>query len=156
MTSKIQSVFNSIYDFCDHIEDKVRGKLSHYPILYAFVGGTGIVIFWRGVWHTMDFLMDTYFSIGDSASTTSLRALPWWDGPLSIVIGTILLLTVGLFVTTMIGNEIIISGLKREKKIVEKTEDELEVELIENEGIKDEIHDMDSRLSRIEKLLKNK
>lgn len=149
-------LFKTIYDFCDHIEDKVRGKLSHTPIIYAFIGGVGIVIFWRGVWHTMDTLMKTIFATRNGAVTTDISDFPWWDGPLSILIGTVLLLTVGLFVTTMIGNEIIISGLKREKKIVEKTEDDLQVELIENEGIKDEIHDMDTRLGRIEKILKHK
>lgn len=149
-------IFKTIYNICDKIEDKVRGRLSHTPIIYAFIGGVGIVIFWRGVWHTMDTLMKTVFSASNGAATTDLSDLPWWDGPLSIFIGTVLLLTVGLFVTTMIGNEIIISGLKREKKIVEKTEDDLQVELIENEGIKDEIHDMDNRLGRIEKILKHK
>ena len=26
-------------DFFDKTEDKIRTKLSHYPILYAFIGG---------------------------------------------------------------------------------------------------------------------
>ena len=51
----------SIIKFFDKIEDKIRGKLSHYPIFYAFIGGVGIVIFWRGVWHTADFFTGSYF-----------------------------------------------------------------------------------------------
>ncbi len=147
-------IFKKIYNLGDRLEDKVRGKLSHYPIIYAFIGGAGIVIFWRGVWHTTDKIMETFFSVGDRATSTSLTGLPWWDGPLSILIGTTLLLIVGLFVTTLIGNEIIISGLKKEKKIVEKTEDELESDLKENEEIINDIHDIDRRLRRFENDLK--
>lgn len=109
-------IFKKIYNFGDKLEDKVRGKLSHYPIFYAFVGGTGVVVFWRGVWHTIDYLMKYFFSTSDTLTSASWGNLPWWDGPLSIAIGTILLLTVGLFVTSFIGNEIIISGLKKGKK----------------------------------------
>ena len=34
----------------------MRGFLSHYPMIYALVGGVGIVSFWRGVWETSDLL----------------------------------------------------------------------------------------------------
>lgn len=120
-------LLKKIYELGDLLEDKVRGKLSHYPIIYAFIGGVGIVVFWRGVWHTMDFLMEyfTATTLNIANTTTSMSGLPWWDGPLSIVIGTALLLMVGLFVNNFIGNEIILSGLRREKKIVEKTEEEV-------------------------------
>jgi len=148
-------LFRKIYNLGDKLEDKVRGKLSHYPIIYAFIGGAGIIIFWRGIWHTIDSIMEFFFSVGKSVSSTSLtQQLPWWDGPLSVLIGGILLLIVGLFVTSFIGNEIIISGLKKEKKIVEKTEDEIEIDIKEGEKIKSEIHEMDSRLKRIEDILK--
>ena len=144
-------VFQKIYNLADKLEDKVRGKLSHYPIIYAFIGGSGIIIFWRGIWHTMDYLMEFFFLGFNGFGVPSLL---WWDGPLSIAIGVVLLLTVGLFVTSFIGNEIIISGLKREKKIVEKTEEEVGEELNEDKKIKHEIHEMDGRLRRIEDILK--
>lgn len=144
-----------IYNFGDKLEDKVRGKLSHYPIIYAFIGGAGIIIFWRGVWHTVDYLME-FFTVGDTITSTSIVGLPWWDGPLSILVGTILLLTVGLFVTSFIGNEIIISGLKREKKIVEKTEEEIEAGLRGENKMKQEIDEIDNRVKKIEKMLENK
>ena len=146
--------FKKIYNLGDRLEDRVRGKLSHYPIIYAFIGGTGIIIFWRGVWHTMDYAMKLFFTVGDSVTSTSLLESPWWDGPLSIVIGATLLLIVGLFVSSFIGNEIVISGLKKEKKIVEKTEKEVEDEIRENNAIKREIHEIDGRLKRIEESLK--
>ena len=46
----------NIVKFFDKLEDKTRAMLSRMPILYAFVGGIGVVLFWRGVWHTTDFL----------------------------------------------------------------------------------------------------
>jgi hypothetical protein len=146
-----KTIYSKIYNAGDKLEDKVRGRLSHYPILYAFIGGAGIIIFWRGVWHSVDTLMELLnFS---STTSTSLPALPWWDGPLSVLIGTILLLTVGLFVTSFIGNEIILSGLKKEKKLVEKTEDEIKSDLKESNEINDEIHHINRRLKRIENVI---
>lgn len=147
-------LFKKILNIGDRIEDVVRGRLSHYPIIYAFIGGAGIIIFWRGVWHTVDSFMEYFFIVGDTFTSTSMRQLPWWDGLLSIFVGTTLLLTVGLFVTSFIGNEIIISGLKKEKKITEKTEEELQLEIKESEKIDREIHTMDRRLKRIEDILK--
>ena len=122
----LSSFLKKIYTATDQFEDKVRSKLSHYPIIYAFVGGAGIIIFWRGVWHTMDEIIGWF-------SSEEIIDFPWWDGPLSILIGTVLLFTVGLFVSSFIGNEIIISGLKKEKKLIEKMEEEIERERKENE-----------------------
>lgn len=145
--------FNSIYHFCDRLEDKVRGRLSHYPIIYAFIGGAGIIIFWRGVWHTADSLMEFFFLTSASLSTTNGVGLPWWDGPLSIAIGTALLLLVGLFVTSFIGNEIIISGIKGEKKLAEKTEQEVKEDLTADTRLKRQNEEIIKRLDKIEKKL---
>jgi len=149
-------LFKKLYVMGDLLEDKVRGKLSHYPIIYAFIGGLGVVIFWRGVWHTMDFLMEFFTSsaLNFSITSTSMSGLPWWDGPLSIVIGTALLLVVGLFVNNFIGNEIILSGLKREKKIVEKTEEEVIEDLEEDDHMKSEVFVISDRLKSLEDQLK--
>jgi hypothetical protein len=38
----------NILAFFDKLEDKTRAKLSRVPLLYAFLGGIGIVLFWRG------------------------------------------------------------------------------------------------------------
>lgn len=56
-------MFKKIFLFFDKLEDSIRKWLSHHPLLYAFIGGTGVVLFWRGIWHTMDFIMSHYFSI---------------------------------------------------------------------------------------------
>lgn len=106
-----------MYRFFDKFEDRVRARLSRTPIFYAIVGGTAIVLFWRGVWEF----------------ATELQALGGaWAvafSPLgSIVISVAVLLATGLFVSFFIGERIILSGLKREKKIEEKTEAEVRQE----------------------------
>ncbi|MFA6486576.1 MAG: hypothetical protein WCT40_04395 [Candidatus Magasanikbacteria bacterium] len=146
--------FKKIYNLGDKLEDKVRGKLSHFPIIYAFIGGVGVIIFWRGVWHTTDFLMGLLFSAGHYASTISLSEQPWWDGPLSILVGSGILLMTGLFVSNFIGNEIIISGLKKEKRIAEKTEEEILLDISKNEKLQFGINAINERLENIEIMLK--
>ena len=143
----------SIVNFFDKLEDKIRGKLSHFPIIYAFLGGIGIVTFWRGVWHTTDFFTQVIFSYQQNISI-DLGSLPWWDGPLSILIGSILLLSTGLFVFDFIGTQAIISGLKGEKRLEEKTEEEVILETGVIREIKEEVKEISHRLADIEKNLK--
>jgi len=128
-------MLKGIIHFFDKIEDKVRGRLSHYPIIYAIVGGIGIVLFWRGVWHIAD-----TFDV---------------SGPTSLILGVAMLLVTGLFVSFFIGESIIITGIKREKKVVEKTENEIEEEtasLLEmKKDVKKIEHDMEELIEAIEK-----
>ena len=106
-----------MYKFFDKLEDHIRGALSHFPIWYALVGGTGLVIFWRGIWHSMDYLVYVAHSVHTMQPDSLSSELIWWDGPLSLLIGIVILLSTGLFVSSFIGGEIIISGIKGEKKI---------------------------------------
>ncbi|MGC8775896.1 MAG: hypothetical protein ACP5QN_01100 [Minisyncoccia bacterium] len=150
-------IWSKIYKFFDKLEDKVRGKLSHKPIIYGFIGGIGIVLFWRGVWHTADYLSELiYYSAAYGPSSFSFIEAKWWDGPLSFLIGSILLLITGLFVSSFIGNEIIITGLKGERKTTEKTEEELEAEASAISKAIKEIKDIEERVLNIEKILKEK
>lgn len=114
-----------LYKFFDKVEDKVRGKLSHWPLVYGFVGGIGVVLFWRGVWHIADYYSAIFFDTNPDP-TIDLGRFP--DGLISLIAGSILLLVTGLFVSNFIGNEIIISGLRGEKKLAEKTEAEVKTE----------------------------
>ncbi len=98
-----------ILTFFDKLEDTIRISLSHRPIIYAFIGGIGIVLFWKGVWETAELY-------------------PALFGPVSILIGVIILLLTGLLVSFFIGDSIILSGYNREKKLVEKTESEVRAE----------------------------
>lgn len=145
----------SVIKFFDKLEDKIRGKLSHYPILYAFIGGFGMVIFWRGVWHTTDFFTEIIFSYQLNGSI-DLGSLPWWDGPLSLLVGSILLLLTGLFVFDFIGSQAIISGIKGEKRLEEKTEEEIKTETEVIKGIEKEVKEISHRLDDIEEDLEKK
>src|SRR3990167_4943299 len=97
-----------ILNFFDKLEDRVRAYLSHAPLWYSFIGGVGVVLFWRGIWHTADQL-----NLGGIAS---------------VIIGAVILLVTGVFVSAFIGNRLILSGLSGEKKLEEKTRDEIETE----------------------------
>lgn len=130
MTKKIISFF-------DKLEDKMRGKLSHFPLLYAFIGGIGVVLFWRGVWHTTDFL--TLWLLGEA----EFSLFNIVDGPLSFAVGTVILLVTGVYVSAFIGNRLIITGLSGDKKLAEKTEEEIL-------GEEDQIRRMEKTLEKVE------
>jgi hypothetical protein len=112
--------------FFDRLEDKIRGGLARYPIIYAIIGGVGIVSFWRGVWETSDHI-----------------GIP---SEFSLLGGLILMMSSGIFVTEFLGNRIIISGLKGDKKLEEKTLQEIETEEMF-------LSDLKAKVDRIEKLI---
>ncbi|MEK7564486.1 MAG: hypothetical protein AAB510_02870 [Patescibacteria group bacterium] len=119
-------IINKILNFFDKLEDKVRGRLSHYPILYALIGGIGLVLFWRGVWHIAD--------------NVNMGAV------ISLIAGAGILLITGVFVYEFIGSRLILSGLAGEKKLAEKEEIEIQTE-------EAQIKNLQSAVSRIEKKL---
>ncbi len=130
-----------IYKFFDKFEDKNRIKLSHSPILYAFLTGAGIILFWRGIWHAADttpFLQNSY---------------------VSIVVGGIILLGIGTFISSFIGNEIIISGNKKEKKLVDKIveaeEEDLVHEFEDDARIIRELDKLKSEISSLKNILED-
>lgn len=135
-----------LYRFFDKLEDRVRGHLSRQPIFYGFVGAVGIVLFWRGVWHIADYYSAIIFPTSPSP-TIDLANFP--DGLLSLIIGTILLLLSGLFVSNFIGNEIIISGLRGEKKLAEKTEAEVKTETGAIGEIQEELKKISKQLDQL-------
>lgn len=132
-------MFNKIFKFFDKLEDKNRIKLSHHPIFYAFLTGAGIIIFWRGVWHTAD------------------RIPILQDSVVSIVFGAILLLAIGTFITSFIGNEIIISGIKKEKtvveRIIEEEEEDLAHEFADDTRIMKELKEVKANVAELKKIL---
>ena len=138
-----------LFHFFDRLEDRVRGWMSHRQIFYGLVGGVGIVLFWRGVWHIADYFSLVFMTRESGSATIDMAAL--WDGLLSFGIGSILLLLTGLFVSSFIGNEIIISGLKGEKKVAEKTEEEVETETTLVKDLRKEMREIKDRLGRIER-----
>lgn len=139
--------------FFDKLEDGVRGWLSLRPLLYAFIGGAGVIIFWRGIWHFMDFVTEYYSLLPLIRQGTEMSTLLWWDGPVSIIIGLAILLLTGIFTSSFIGNEVIISGIKGEKKMVDRTESEVRQETESMNSIKKEIRVISNRLNKMEKSL---
>ena len=129
-------LIKNIVRFFDKLEDKIRGKLSHYPILYAFIGGIGVIIFWRGIWH-----------FADDVNIDSI---------VSIIIGSIILLMTGVFVSAFIGSRIIISGLIGEKKLAEKEESEIETEEAQLENLQNTLTRVEKKLDHLEKDIKEK
>lgn len=114
--------------FFDKLEDDTRAVLSKHNILYAFIGGVAIVLFWRGVWITAD-------------------QIQFLTGPVSILISVAVLLVTGLFVSFFIGDTIIISGIKKEKRLDEKVAGEVKTEL-------DVLIDMQAKMNSMEQELK--
>lgn len=149
-------MYKSLLRFFDKLEDRIRGWLSRRPIWYAIVGGVGVVLFWRGVWHTADYITERFLTGALEDSALSLNSAPWWDGPLSLVVGTIILLLVGVFVSNFIGNEIILSGLRGEKKLAEKTENEVKTEAAAIGEIREEVKKISATLEKLGQNSNNK
>lgn len=128
---------------------KTKAWLSHRPFLYALLGGTGVVLFWRGVWLTTDFLMLTKFA---SLSYGSIEAggVLWWDGPLSLLLGIVILSSISAFVSSLIGNEMIISGLRAEKSLVDKESRIIKDESVVIEDIRRNLSIIASKLDDLE------
>lgn len=130
---------------------RIRSALSHRPLLYALIVGVGIVLFWRGVWHTVD---DLHRHISRQYLLASLdaAATPWWDGPISFLVGSFLLSVAGAFTSSFIGNELILSGLRGEKKLSEKTESEVKTEGSAIADIKNELGIISQKLEQLEQI----
>jgi methyl-accepting chemotaxis protein len=138
MRINLVAIIKRIILFFDKLEDYVREHLSRYPIVYTFIGGIAIVLFWRGVWHTADILQ------------SKGGWLEWlFYEPNNLVITTIILLMTGLFVSYFIGDTILMSGLKRQKKTTEKTEREVEEEETELKAVRSAIKDIKKEVDEI-------
>lgn len=128
-------MLHKIIKFFDKLEDKIRGFLSHYPIIYAIIGGTAIVLFWRGVWEISDELFG--------------------KEPLAIIVSLLLamltMLATGLFVSFFIGDRILISGIKHEKKVAEKTEEELKTDTEILNQIQQNLKNIELKIEQLEK-----
>jgi uncharacterized membrane protein len=121
-------IVKALVRFFDKLEDKVRMRLSHRSIVYALIGGACTVIFWRGIWHTGDILMAKGGFWG------------WFFyEPITVLWTSFVLLMTGLFVSNFIGERVIISGLKKEKKVSDKTEQEVDKEETEIRAMREKI-----------------
>jgi hypothetical protein len=136
------------------IRTKIHIFLSHHAYLYAIIVGVGVVLFWRGVWHSVDlihFLISRY----ELSGNLSLIDQSWWDGPLSFIVGCIVLYLSRAFVSSFIGNELILSGLRTEKKLNQAKDTELITEVAAITDIKDELSAISRRLGDLEVQIKD-
>ncbi len=132
-------LFHSIDYLFDKMEDRIRARLSRHPFIYTFIGGTGVVLFWRGVWHLAD------------ALENSSPLLGYIFSPLGcLVLSVILLLATGLFVSVFIGDSIIMSGIKHDKKVIEKTLNDVDMEKADIEKVLGVILEMKRDLETLE------
>ena len=138
-------MFKSILNFFDKFEDKIRGHLSHYPILYTIIGGVAIVLFWRGVWHTADMLQ----------ARGGLLGFIFYE-PVNMLIVAVVLLATGLFVSYFIGDTVLMSGLKHQKKITDKTEKEIEEEEVQLASIKATVKEIKKEVDEIKEAIEKK
>ena len=122
-----EGMFGRLVSYFDKLEDRILFRLSRYPILYALVGAIGIVLVWKGVWEVA-------------------ASFSWLHGAASFLLGTVILLLSGLLVSFFIGDSILISGFRREKKLMEKAESEVHSE-------KEILDRILARVERIEKEL---
>jgi hypothetical protein len=94
------------------MEEGARNFFSRIPFIQAFLAGVGVIIFWRGIWEWLD-----------NSSVSPLA---------SVIIGTVILVGVGVFLQTFIGNTIIIKSVKQEeqqeKKVLKEIAGEEKVE----------------------------
>ena len=125
-------LIKEITKFLNHLEIKIRHQLSHWPIVYAFIGSIGVILIWRGVW-----------MIADDFSMSGL---------FSMLLGVFISISTGLFVSFFVGDKIIISGIKQEKRIDEKTEDEIKKEEITLVEIKKDLKEIKEDIEDIEEL----
>ena len=148
-----------IIKYFDKLEDRLRSRLSHRSILYAVIGGALTVLFWRAVWHTADKIM-----IGGNLSSMIKEAkiifeMAGWSGvvfyePITLIWTLFFLLITGLFVSIMIGDRIILSGIKNEKRTDQKTEEEIRREEVEIKDIFQKIDMMSKNIEEIKNSLK--
>ncbi len=137
-------IYKKIITFFDKFEDNIRGHLSKYPIVYTFIGGTAVVLFWRGVWHTADILQEQGGILG------------WlFYEPINMIIVTLILLATGLFVSYFIGDTILMSGMKGEKKVTDKTEKEVREEEKEIAGLRTTIKEMKKEVDEIKEIVQH-
>ncbi|MFA6392578.1 MAG: hypothetical protein WCW54_00625 [Candidatus Paceibacterota bacterium] len=122
-------LINEVVKVYNRFEIKLRHKLSHWPILYAFIGSIGVILIWRGVWMIAD-------DIGMS-------------GFVSMALGVFISIITGLFVSFFVGDKIIISGIKKEKRIDEKTESEIKKEEVSLSEIKKDLREIKDDIEEI-------
>jgi hypothetical protein len=77
------------------------------------------------------------------------------NGAVSIAVGSIILLLSGIFVSDFVGNRIIMTGLKGEKKLAERTEEVFETEEMQIADIQDTMRKVEEDINDIRKEIRH-
>ncbi len=109
------------------------------------IGGVAIVLFWRGVWHTADILQ----------AKGGILGFVFYE-PVNMIIVAIILLATGLLVSVFIGDTVLMSGLKHQKKIADKTEKEIEEEEAQLASIKAAVKEIKKEVDEIRDAVEKK
>jgi len=124
-----------VIKFFDKVEDGLREGFSRWPIVYAMIGGFATILLWRAIWHSADLFQEQGGILGTIFYPIN-----------QVFINVIILLAIGLFVSIFVGDHIIISGWKKEKKAVEHTEIE-----VKEEGV--ELHEVMHEIVKLQKAI---
>jgi uncharacterized membrane protein len=135
---RLKNIYQKVFKYFDRLEDRVRAKLSRYPIFYAVCAGIAVVMFWRGVWHTSDILEEQGGILGFLFSA-----------PVMIITSTFLLLFIGVFVSAFVGDLMVLSGIKKEEKKVDRTEGEIEKESGEIQNVEQVVDDLYEEIDEV-------
>ena len=135
--------------FLRTFEAKLRGMLGRHRILYAFVAGVGIVLFWRGVWYLADFF--SIFVLSFNGQTVTIDWAAGIDGLISVLFSSFLLISTGLFVSELMSGSILMTDIKKEEKVVEKTEQTVVEESAELPSLEKEIQHIAAEVQDLEK-----
>lgn len=116
------------------IEERARTYFERVPFLHAFLGGVGVVLFWRGVWEIADRMHI--------------------DPIVSIVVGSLLLGAIGLFLHTFVGNAIIIKNVEKDKRMTTRAEHEIAAveKDIKQEGVT--LDQLSAKIDRLEQVVR--
>ena len=112
-----------------NIETRARKAFERIPFIHAFLAGVGIILVWRGVWETADHI--------------SLMPLA------SVAIGVVLLVAIGLYLQTLVGNTIIIKEVAKDKAMTAKTEREVKEEEITMAHLARKLSDIETKLDTL-------
>ena len=129
----------TVINYFQNFEIYNRNFLVKHKYLYALLGGTGIILFWKGVWYIADSIkMNGINYFGESLGEIMMII---FSDTGSLILGLILMLATGVFVSEFIDDEIIISGIKKEKQIIDKSAEEIIAEEKKEEKILEELKD---------------
>lgn len=134
-------MINRLYNYLKHLGKKLRKGLTKRPVLYTLIGSFATVLFWRGVWHTTDLLEAQGGVFGFLFSAHG-----------SLILSAAILIVTGLFVSFFVGDVVILAGMSKEQKLLEKAEKKIEedsVELKRVEALLERVEEEVSHLHRV-------